>query len=207
MKKKKALVFTGGKGPTADRISWLIEETEMIIAADSGWDLAVESGAVPDIFIGDMDSVKDRSSIVKLPSEKKLIYPEDKDFTDTELAIKYLYSEGYRDIVLIGGGEGRVDHLLGIISLFSRQIRPSEWYTFRERIIFADDKMKVECENESTVSIYPCSEGCIISSRGLKWELNDYRMDRKIFSLSNMAISSSFDVSLSEGTALIIINL
>ena len=111
-------------------------------------------GICPGLYIGDMDSVEDHAGLQDLPVENRIIHPVDKDYTDTELALKFLEERDYRDIVLIGGGGGRIDHLLANRALFSRDGRPLEWYTADEHIIFTDDDCIVECGKGRTVSFF-----------------------------------------------------
>ena len=103
MNKKKAVIFTGGLGPDKQKIKDILNDAALMVAADSGWDLAVGMGIKPDIFIGDMDSVKDHAGISLIDDENILTYPEEKDYTDTELAIKYVEDNDYCGIVLVGG--------------------------------------------------------------------------------------------------------
>ena len=122
----KAVLFTGGLGPEYKRVAKTLSEAEITVAADSGWDTAVEMGIEPDYYIGDMDSIKDHRGLENLPADRVMKHPVDKDFTDTELAIKFLADRQYRDIVLIGGGGGRIDHLMALIGIFNRDVKPAE---------------------------------------------------------------------------------
>ncbi|WPR01240.1 thiamine diphosphokinase, partial [Treponema pallidum] len=58
---------------------------DLLIAADSGLDTALQFGLVPDFVIGDMDSVKDNLFIQACDKTRTHLFPRDKDFTDTEL--------------------------------------------------------------------------------------------------------------------------
>jgi len=201
------LIFTGGKGPEPERIRDIIKTADFIVAADSGWDLAKRLNAEPDIFIGDMDSLEDHAGLKQLPDERKLIYPVDKDFTDTELALKYLDERKYRDIVLVGGGGGRVDHLMAILNLFRRSPRPVQWYTSREHALYIDCDAQIQCEAGQTVSIFDCSaEKTVLSTHGLKWELKSSVINEEFFSISNTAVNEKFSVNIEKGAALVILN-
>ena len=203
----KAVVFAGGLGPEEQRVRNIIHGAEITVAADSGWDLAVSMGVVPDYYIGDMDSVSDHEGLGALPEERRLIYPVDKDFTDTELSIKFLEDKNYRDIVLIGGGGGRIDHLLAITSLFSRKNGLSEWYTADERIVYSDNESIHHCKKEQTLSLFSCfGNETIVSSTGLKWELDNFRLDKNSYSLSNTAVDEKIGLHVHKGAVLIMFN-
>ncbi len=86
----------------------------LYIAADGGYGQMKKQGIVPDILIGDFDSL---SLSEDIPEEIEVIrHPVEKDDTDTMLAVKTALTRGYRDIVLYGcfGGE-RFDHSIATL--------------------------------------------------------------------------------------------
>ena len=70
-------------GGTIDNIRWLKENLQMythIIAADSGYDYCRKSEVIPNVIIGDFDSVS-----YDLPNNvKRISLPTKKDETDFE---------------------------------------------------------------------------------------------------------------------------
>ena len=85
---KKGIIFAGGDFSADTDI--VITENTVVICADSGYDNALLCGIVPDVIIGDMDSVQN-----KLPSDVKQIKLKcEKDDTDTEACIDYLVDSG-----------------------------------------------------------------------------------------------------------------
>lgn len=207
MKSKRAVVFTGGLGPSFEVIREVLENSEISIAADSGWDLAAGMGVRPDYYIGDMDSIHDHAGLSVLPEDRIMKHPVDKDWTDTELAIKFLEDNNYRDIVLIGGGGGRIDHLLALIALFNRKNKPAEWFTSTEHIIYAERDCELECIIGQTVSIFSCGiQESVVSTKGLKWELIEYRTSPVQFSISNTALKNCITCKIHSGSVLIMFN-
>ena len=115
-KKRIAFIYTGGKVKT-DLLPVFpnCDETRageecLIIAADSGYDLCRRLGIVPDVLIGDMDSVKDLS--LESFHGEYITSPREKNDTDTMLAVKLALERGFGEIFIIGGLGGRVDHSL-----------------------------------------------------------------------------------------------
>ncbi len=207
MSNGKAVIFTGGSGPNLEIIKDILDDTEIMIAADSGWDLAAAMGIEPDYYIGDMDSLRDHEGLGKIKKSRIIRYPEDKDYTDTELAIKFIEDKDFRDIVLIGGGGGRIDHLMAIISIFNRKTKPSEWFTAFERIIYADTEYDAKCSIGQTVSVFSCGrDDAVVSSEGLKWELENFQINPGQFSISNVAMRESVSFRILKGSVFIIIN-
>lgn len=84
---------------------------EMIICADGGYKAARAFGIVPDMIVGDMDSMDDQSQwpcpVLRLPREK--------DDTDMVACLKTARERGYRRFDILGATGGRADHFLGNI--------------------------------------------------------------------------------------------
>ncbi|MBE6667733.1 MAG: thiamine diphosphokinase [Ruminococcaceae bacterium] len=109
----KAFIYTGGIINTQN-ITEHPKGDDLVIAADSGYDNAKALGEKPNILLGDMDSIKSKS----LPEDiETLKVPAEKDFTDTQLAVDTAIKRGAREIVIIGGLDGRLDHTLSNLAI------------------------------------------------------------------------------------------
>lgn len=88
---------------------------DLIIAADAGMNYCRRDNIVPDIIIGDFDSlgcIPDADNVITLPVEK--------DDTDTSFAVKYAMEKGYKKFVIFGATGGkRQDHTFANIALLS----------------------------------------------------------------------------------------
>lgn len=88
---------------------------DLIIAADAGMNYCRRDNIVPDIIIGDFDSlgrIPDSDNVITLPVEK--------DDTDTSFAVKYAMEKGYKTFVIFGATGGkRQDHTFANIALLS----------------------------------------------------------------------------------------
>ena len=105
---------------------------DFVIAADSGLERAVQYGFSPDMVIGDMDSLADKTILSKIREDKIQSFPCDKDYSDTELALAKAFDTKIDIapdawITLFGGGGGRIDHLFGIFDIFSGDRPMDAW--------------------------------------------------------------------------------
>ena len=90
-----------------------INEDDLIIAADGGYDHARAAGISPHLFIGDMDSI-----VSSLPDNiEKITVPERKDYTDMHLSYLDGKKRGCCEFEIYGGTGGRSDHTFANISL------------------------------------------------------------------------------------------
>lgn len=87
-----------------------------ICCADGGYRHAQTLGLVPDQYIGDYDSAPRPDPAGK----EQIVLPVVKDQTDTEAALDWLLSQGHREILILGGLGGRVDHTMGNLMLLSK---------------------------------------------------------------------------------------
>ncbi len=110
---KKALIVAAGN---TEGIS-IEDKYDLVIAADGGYDRALSLGLTPDIFIGDMDSVKAQVSHIE-----KIRLNVEKDFTDTEAAIEKALEMGYESITVIGGIGTRFDHSMANACLLKKYV-------------------------------------------------------------------------------------
>jgi thiamine pyrophosphokinase len=197
----KALIFTGGEGPAPAFARALADASDFIIAADSGLIAALAAGVLPDLAVGDFDSLPDRGALKAMPQGAVLEFPADKDDTDTELAIRIAVERGADWIAVAGGGGGRLDHLLGVFSLFARKngLAPREWHTGAESAyaIAAGEDARFSAMPGDIVSVFPAglerSSG--MASEGLKWPLKGLVWDKGSFGISNVALGSSLGIS------------
>lgn len=134
----RAFIYTGG-AVACERITEKPKEEDLILAADAGWNTALRCGAHPSVLLGDLDSLGD----IELPEDVKLIrVPAEKDLTDTQLAVQYALEAGAREILIVGGLEGRLDHtlsLLAILEELSEKNIPAVITSGRNRARFVRD--------------------------------------------------------------------
>jgi thiamine pyrophosphokinase len=173
---------------------------------------AEDAGLAVHFVIGDMDSLDDPGRLEKYPADRVFRYPGDKDYTDTELALRFLWERGCDETWLIGGGGGRTDHLLAIRSLFERDRTPDRWVTFREDVFclkegaaFSPPEDVRELMRLDGISVFPLGAGpWRAESRGLKWPLNGLAWSRGFFGLSNRAEGGDFEIRALQGRFLVV---
>ena len=112
----KAFIYIGGS-IFPENITEKPDKDDLCIAADSGYANAKRLGVTPDILVGDFDSLSDEDKS-NIPANTKIItVPAEKDFTDTQLAVKTALENGAKSIVIIGGLDGRLDHTLSNLAI------------------------------------------------------------------------------------------
>ena len=87
---------------------------DFIIAADAGYRHLQKLRIIPDMLIGDFDSLREIPDGVEL-----LRFPSMKDDTDLMLAVKYGFAHGYHRFIIYGGMGGRLDFTLANFQILS----------------------------------------------------------------------------------------
>ena len=113
---------------------------DAVIAADAGYRVCRELGIVPDLLVGDFDSMEAPADFARIRR-----VPVEKDDTDTMLAVKTALTWGCGEVYLYGGtGGSRLDHTLANLqSLLYLRRRGARGY------LYDNDFLWTVIENES----------------------------------------------------------
>ncbi len=198
-------IYTGG-GADAARLPQ-IPDSAFVIAADSGYRLALECGVVPAILLGDMDSLGEcdieRSvSVIRVKAEK--------NETDTMLAIDYALDRGAKELFIFGGLGGRIDH--GISNLFMLEYIANRGAVGilsdgQNRVRYLKDgKLSLECGDFkyfSLLCVDKSAEGVSISN--CKYPLCDAVLEReRQYAVSNEFIDTPAEIEVKRGALFVV---
>ncbi len=171
---KKFTVICGGEC-RCENISKDIFENSFVIAADSGYDTAKKFGVIPDLLVGDMDSIGEVPKNVPTRRVKA-----EKDDTDTMLAVNIAVDMGSDEINIVGGGGGRADHWLSNIflleSLSERGVK-AQLHDGVNNIRFVSDSA-VKLHSKGGYFGIIALEDSTVTAAGCKYPLRDAPLKR-----------------------------
>ena len=196
----RAIVICGGC--VGEYILNYVKSDDYIICADSGYDRAKKFGIKPDIIIGDMDSVK-----ADLEDNSTIIYPQKKDFTDSELALFHAKEKGATEILMFGMIGTRMDHSYANISLLLNCRDADAVIIDGNNIIrMVFDEISIKGEIGDAVSILPFSgdvQG--VTTKGLEYPLSDSTLKMGTsLGVSNKMTEKECCITIKKGAALVI---
>ncbi|MCL2754278.1 MAG: thiamine diphosphokinase [Oscillospiraceae bacterium] len=176
-----------GASPECAAIAEHENAQAFVIAVDGGYDRLTECGIVPDLVIGDFDSLTG-----KLPvTVETLRFPQEKDESDTELAVQEAIRRGCKAFRIYGALGGRLDHTLANIALMislsergydCRLIGEREWLT----AVVSNSRFKLDCATGQTVSVFTADESAHgVTLTGFKYPLANAVLQRGTRGLSN----------------------
>lgn len=194
----------------ADRLPGLDgDRFDLVIAADGGADLALESGLEVDVLVGDMDSISEEAlTRVKASGARIVEHPTSKDETDLELALELAVSEADRIHVVVGSG-GRLDHSFVNLAVLSSP----RWAAALVDASVGDHSVTVirgsrelDAPTGSVLSLIPVGGPArVVATTGLAYELAGEELDPQAGrGISNVVISSPVRIDIAEGVLLAI---
>lgn len=110
-----AWVVAGGEPPESALLEELVPP-QLVLAADSGADIALGLGLRVDVVVGDFDSVTPAGAAA---AREQCRFPTDKDATDLALALAEARDRGAESLSVVGGSGGRLDHLLANVAVLA----------------------------------------------------------------------------------------
>ena len=163
----KALIV--GNRPLGSKIIELAKD-KLIVAADAGADRLLKYNIIPDIVIGDLDSISNKTS-TKL--EEWIVSNKNIQKTDLEKAVDYAFEKGATKIQIVGWSGGRIDHTLAALGL-----------AFNPKISLIDEQFTVETVigsktirgSESTLFSLMAMPEARVSVTGARWELQHEKL-------------------------------
>jgi thiamine pyrophosphokinase len=203
---KNALIINGGLNSTKrDQL----DNYDFIVAVDSGAEHAYKLFLKPDLIIGDLDSIDEKTiKRAEKDSIQILKYETNKNETDFELALKHVLDQSIKDITIIGGEYGEIDHLFSVLTvIISYQYDELiSWIHGNQSIIIPNSK-KIKIGNNVKFSILPFTDLKNLNISGAQWNLKNENIKfGKSFTLRNISIDKNIEVSVDDGKFCLIYN-
>ena len=183
-------------------------EGDFLIAVDGGLRACMAAGLVPQLLVGDLDSL----GCAALPNIPLCRFPVKKDETDTYLAYLEGVKRGYTHFEIYGGLGGRADHTIANLQLLRRIAGEG-----RTAALVGTDARMLAFSNRSVVlsayagqplgvfSLSESSEGVTISGAAYALENGTLRSDFPL-GVSNTALGESVTLSVKNGTLLAVLS-
>lgn len=201
------LIFAGGDSPV-EALAEELPEADLTIAADSGYDLAVEAGFSVDVLVGDMDSIATQVIPRHVIVER---HSTDKDATDLELALARVIDDRPQRIVVVGGTGGRFDHELAAATLLCsdrwNRVDEIDWVTDRGWSHVIRSRRVIHGDVGATISLIPMGGPVTgVHTKGLRWDLRDATMfPGTTWGVSNEFTGPVADIRLGSGCLLAVV--
>ena len=164
----EAVVIANGEYPTRKEVLEIINAAPLTVCCDGAADDFIARGGVPDIIIGDMDSLSDEN---KARYSDIIIHKADQETNDQTKAVQYLLSRGITRIAIVGATGRREDHTIANIALTAEYMAMGA-----EVVSYTDSGCFIPCRNNKTLQCTPNAQVSIfnINATALRSEGLDY---------------------------------
>ena len=152
---------------------------EQIIAVDSGIKHIYNLSLEPSILVGDLDSISKEEYRKAMETNINIeSYQEDKDHTDFELSLNKIENPHDKNIFIIGGEGGDIDHMLSVFFIISNRefYQNITWLYDKQSILFRNN-ISLQRDTNMNFSLIPLSDLKSLYIKGAKWELDNKNVE------------------------------
>ena len=175
---------------------------DQIIAVDSGIKHIYNLSLEPSILVGDLDSISKEDYQKVLEANINIdSYQKNKENTDFELSLNKIENPDNKNIFIIGGEGGDIDHMLSVFFIISHKefYKNIIWLYGKQTILFKNN-ISLEIDSNINFSLIPLTDLKSLSIKGAKWELKNEDVESgHSLTLRNQTKGELLNISCEEG--------
>lgn len=193
-------------------VSALAHEADYVIAVDRGAEALLAAEGVPDVFVGDSDSVSPEAATwARAHARTDIRFPAEKYATDLALGLDCAAHEAARQgrplaLTLTCAAGGRPDHFLAVVGLLAQAPAASARMVedgFELRVLRPEGQARWELGPDAvgrTFSAVAVAPGTRVDESGMRWPLEDKPMELLgDLGISNVVTSADAYVAVRSG--------
>lgn len=193
-----------------------VREDDYVIAADGGYIYCKMLEIVPDLILGDFDSIGEKEAeelarIQRIDPERLIVLPVEKDDTDMLAAIHAGLEAGCREFHIYAGQGGRLEHTIANVQClkYLKECGAAGYLIDSSGMILVakDETVRFNARTKGFLSLFSMgdrAEG--VTLRNLKYELNDAVITNSYpIGISNEFIGKEASVTVKYGTLMIVL--
>lgn len=161
------------------------DEGEYLIGVDGGAKVLIKNRLPIDLAIGDFDSAQFNE--IKAKSKNIILYPPNKDKSDLELTLNYIFSPEFQTnysakkriekIIIYNATGRRLDHYRATMNLLVRYMHlPIEVIDNHNYIYIVNSRTTFKKTNYRYISFFAIDPNTTISLKGFKYDLQDHEL-------------------------------
>ena len=169
----EAVIVANGDYPTHPLPLQVLEAAPFVVCCDGGADAYIREGHVPDLIVGDGDSLSEAN---RQRYAHLMLHVSEQETNDLSKAVRHLQALGKRRIAILGATGKREDHTLGNISLLLEYMRSGMevcMFTGHGLFLPCRDTQTIACQPGQQISIFNFT-ACNLHSEGLRYPIYDF---------------------------------
>ena len=207
----RAAIFLNGVPDPLDLLRSVAGRADLVVAADGGARCALDAGVVPDLVVGDMDSLGE-AGVREVEERGALLerHPLRKDKMDGHLAIIAAAERGATDVDLLCATGGSVSSFFAVphILLAAERmgLRATMIAGWGQAFVLEAGSRKVSGDPRDSVSVFPFTGPATgVTLEGFSYPLEDARLEiGDTLGFHNELLDRVGRVSVEEGVLLVI---
>ena len=197
--KKNVSVILNGQMPTDDTIINQITNSDYIIAVDGSANKLFDLEIIPDVIIGDLDSLQNINN-----KNIELVETPDQNKTDFRKTLEWCIEKNILNISIFGISGESEDHFLGNYYTLSDFGEKISWKAFTDFSVISPcvGNKKFESFKGQKVSLFCMKGSSTVNSENLEYPLKSYHLKPSDDAVRNLSLEDYFTI---ESTTTILI--
>lgn len=171
------LVCAAGVHGSASLVTALAQGAELVVAVDGGGAICRRAGVVPDLVVGDLDSLSPRDEKALEAAGSEIVrFPAEKNDSDLALALRVARERGAAEVIVTAASSGRLDHTLFVISALAESADLSPVLvepTLELFVLSPRHRASLQVRGDgATLSLIAFGESAKVSASGTQWPLD-----------------------------------
>ena len=200
----KTVIVADGDFPTTELPLECLRKAAHIVACDGAANQLLAHGIMPDWIVGDLDSLP---VVIKEKLPERIVYMSEQESNDLSKAFRFTQEKGWDELVILGATGKREDHTLGnlaLLSEYAQAVKSIMMITDFGTFVAIDESTVLPSYKGEQISIFAISGGVRVTSNGLKYPLNDLKLDSWWQATLNESLAEEFTLTFEKGAKLLV---
>lgn len=200
----KTVIVADGDFPTTELPLECLRNAAHIVACDGAANQLLAHGIMPDWIVGDLDSLP---VVIKEKLPERIVYMSEQESNDLSKAFRFTQEKGWDELVILGATGKREDHTLGnlaLLSEYAQAVKSIMMITDFGTFVAIDESSVLPSYKGEQISIFAISGGVRVTSSGLKYPLNDLKLDSWWQATLNESLAEEFTLTFEKGAKLLV---
>ena len=208
MNNKNAVILLDGIFPKRSLLKSILNTKPYLICADGAANKLFKTKVIPDIIIGDLDSIEPDIMLKYIKKNVPVMKIFDQETTDFEKCILYCEEHNFSNITVIGVIGDRTDHNLNNFSVVKRHHERLNITLYDEhlKINFIKNSVSFKYKPGEIVSLLPFPKAENITTDGLLYPLRNESLQLGVREGTlNFATKSNIKIKFGKGDLILFI--
>ena len=188
---KNVSVILNGQMPTDNTIINQITNSDYIIAVDGSANKLFDLEIIPDVIIGDLDSLQNIKN-----EDIELVETPDQNKTDFRKTLEWCIEKNILNISIFGISGESEDHFLGNYYTLSDFAEKISWKAFTDFSVISPcvGNKKFDSFKGQKVSLFCMKGSSIVNSKNLEYPLQSYPLKPSDDAVRNLSLEDHFTI-------------